>query len=345
MISLNITESDIVTLNYERFIHPSQIVQKRMHVVYMKSQGIAHKIIAIACKVSLNSVTNFIKLYNKSGLQGLRKLNYRRPKSDLLKYGTSIEEEFKENPPLTSSQAAAKIETMTGIKRSPSQIRTFMKYLGMSFRKMGHIPAKADPEKQAAFLEKTLNPLIKLAQKGLCLLFFVDAAHFVLRPFLCSLWCFSRVFIKAPAGRQRFNVLGGINAITQKLEFYVNETYINAESVCEFMRRLRKKYPVLPIYLVMDNARYQKCKLVMGLAEQLNINLVFLPSYSPNLNIIERLWKFIRKKVLYGKYYENFLLFKNGISECLNFINKGHYNDELKSLLNLKFQTFQIHNT
>ena len=345
MLSLNITKSDIDTLNYERFHHPSILVKKRMNVVYMKSQGLPHKMIAIACNVSLNSITNFIKIYNKSGLEGLRRFYYRKPKSQLETYEASIEEEFEKNPPLNSAQAGAKIEAMTNVKLCPSQVRAFMKYLGMSFRKMGHIPAKADPEKQYEFIDNTLNPLIKLAQQGLCLLFFVDAAHFVLRPFLCSLWCFARVFIKAPAGRQRFNVLGGINAITQKLEYYVNETYINAESVAEFMRNLRKKYPIIPIYLVMDNARYQKCKLVMNLALELNIKLVFLPSYSPNLNIIERLWKFIRKKVLYGKYYENFLLFKNGISSCLNLINQGQYQEELRTLLNLKFQTFEIHKT
>jgi len=345
MLSLNITKSDIETLNCERFYHPSPLVKKRMHVIYMKSQGLPHKMIAAACDVSLNSVTNFIKIYNQSGIEGLRQLYYRKPKSQLENYRTSIKEEFEKNPPLNSAQASMKIEEMTGVKFSPSQTRTFMKQLGMSFRKMGHIPAKADPEKQAEFIEETLNPLIKLAQQGLCLLFFVDAAHFVLRPFLCSLWCFARIFIKAPAGRQRFNVLGGINAITQKLEYYVNETYINAESVVEFMQNLRKKYPLIPIYLVMDNARYQKCKLVMNLAKELNINLVFLPSYSPNLNIIERLWKFIRKKVLYGKYYENFQLFKNGISSCLNLINQGEYQEELKSLLNLKFQTFGIPKT
>ena len=234
---------------------------------------------------------------------------------------------------------------MTNLKRSLTQVRTFMKHMGMGFRKMGHIPAKADVQKQADFVEQTLNPLIEQAQKGLCELFFVDAAHFVLRPYLCALWCFTRVFIKAPAGRQRFNVLGGINAITQKLEFYVNETYINAESVVEFLIQLREKYEVVPIYLVMDNARYQKCKLVMNKAQQLNITLVFLPSYSPNLNLIERLWKFIRKKVLYGKYYEDFNLFKKGISSCLNSINQGKYVEELQSLLYLKFQTFEIHKT
>jgi len=187
MLSLNIIKSDIETLNYERFHHPSPLVRKRMNVVYMKSQGFPHNTIAIACGVSLNSVTNFIKIYNKSGIKGLHQFYYRKPKSQLEKYRTSIEEEFEENPPLNSAEAAARIEEMTGIKLSPTQVRTFMKYLGMSFRKMGHIPAKADPEKQAEFIDKTLNPLIKLAQQGLCLLFFVDAAHFVLRPFLCSL--------------------------------------------------------------------------------------------------------------------------------------------------------------
>ena len=83
----------------------------------------------------------------------------------------------------------------------------------------------------------------------------------------------------------------------------------------------------------------------MDLALKLDINLVFLPSYSPNLNIIERLWKFIRKKVLYGKYYEDFESFKNGIASCLNLINQGQYQKELKTLLNLKFQTFEIHKT
>ena len=133
-------------------------------------------------------------------------------------------------------------------------------------------------------------------------MFFVDAAHFVLAPFLGMLWCFARVFIAAPAGRQRFNVLGALNAITHELVTVTNDTYINAESVCELLRRLAALGLGMPITLVLDNARYQKCHVVQTLAETLQIELLYLPPYSPNLNLIERLWKLVKKKCLYSIY-------------------------------------------
>ena len=96
----------------------------------------------------------------------------------------------------------------------------------------------------------------------------------------------------------------------------------------------------MPITLVLDNARYQKCKIVTALASQLNIELLFLPAYSPNLNLIERLWKFVKKKVLYSKYYPDFDSFKHSISDCLNQTHTT-YKAELDSLLTLKFQAFK----
>ena len=87
-------------------------------------------------------------------------------------------------------------------------------------------------------------------------MFFVDAAHFVLGPFLGYLWCFARVFVQAPSGRQRFNVLGALNAITHELVSITNDSYINAQSVCELLRKLAERGLGLPITLVLDNARY-----------------------------------------------------------------------------------------
>lgn len=91
---------------------------------------------------------------------------------------------------------------------------------------------------------------------------------------------------------------------------------------------------------MLDNVRYQKCNIVKNLAQSLNIELLFLPAYSPNLNLIERLWKFVKKQCLYSKYYEDFDSFKNSIMDCLE---KTHtiYRQELDSLLTLKFQTFK----
>jgi transposase len=170
--------------------------------------------------------------------------------------------------------------------------------------------------------------------------FFVDAAHFVLAPFLGMLWCFTRVFIRAPAGRQRFNVLGAINAITHELITVTNDTYITSESVCELLMQLARLNLTVPITLVLDNARYQKCALVQTLARTLNIELLYLPAYSPNLNLIERLWKFVKKECLYSTYYASFRDFKQAISDCLAQTHTTH-KQELDSLLTLRFQTFK----
>jgi transposase len=109
------------------------------------------------------------------------------------------------------------------------------------------------------------------------------------------LWCFVRQFVRAPAGRQRFNVLGALNAITHELILVTNDAYINADSVCELLHLIAARGLYIPVTLILDNARYQKCHLVIDLARTLGIELLYLPTYSPNLNIIERLWKFVKE--------------------------------------------------
>lgn len=171
-------------------------------------------------------------------------------------------------------------------------------------------------------------------------LYFVDAAHFVLAPFLAYVWSFCRVFIRAPAGRQRFNVLGALNADTHEIVSVENDSYINSSSVCELLSKLRSKHGDEPVVLILDNARYQKCKLVFASADSLNIDLEYLPSYSPNLNLIERLWKFVKKVCLNSIYYETFEEFKASIKECLSKTHTEHA-EALNSILVHKFQTFE----
>ncbi len=159
-------------------------------------------------------------------------------------------------------------------------------------------------------------------------------------PFLGMIWCFQRVFIKSPSGRKRFNVLGALNAITHEIITVTNDSYITGTQVGELLRKLADLKLTIPITLVLDNARYQKCKVVQNLAEELGIELLYLPPYSPNLNLIERLWKFVKKKCLYAKYYEDFSQFSSAISDCLDEAHLKH-KKELDSLLTLRFQTFE----
>ncbi len=159
-------------------------------------------------------------------------------------------------------------------------------------------------------------------------------------PFLGVLWCFARLFVKAPSGRQRLNVLAALNAVSKELVTVTNLTYVNAETVCELLHRLATAHLNTPITVVLDNARYQRCKLVQQLAQQLDIELLFLPSYSPNLNLIERFWKFVKKQCLYSKYYPDAASFQQAILDCIAEAATKH-KAELESLLTLKFQTFK----
>jgi transposase len=181
---------------------------------------------------------------------------------------------------------------------------------------------------------------LEQAKAGQRSVFFVDAAHFVLGAYLGWFWCFARVLVRAPSGRQRFNVLGALNAITSQLVTVTNESYINATSVGELLEKLARLGLQTPITVVMDNASSQRCRFVQEKAAALGIEILFLPTYSPNLNLIERLWKFVRKECLYSTYYEHFDAFKQAITQCLSETT-GRHQAALNRLLTLEFQTFE----
>jgi transposase len=201
------------------------------------------------------------------------------------------------------------------------------------------LPAKADPDTQARYLGEELEPRLAQARAGQRAVFFVDAAHFVLAPFLGFLWSVTRLLLCAPAGRQRFNVLGALNALTPELVTVPNATSITATEVCGLLRQLVALNLDVPLTVVLDNARYQRCTQVVPLAASLQIELGFLPPYSPHLNLIERLWKFVKKQCLYSMYYADFPAFKTAIVQCLAQTQTTH-RTALDSLLTLRFQLF-----
>jgi transposase len=168
----------------------------------------------------------------------------------------------------------------------------------------------------------------------------VDAAHFVLASFLGWLWSRARLFVRAASGRQRYNVLGAFNAVTHELVRVTNDSYVNAQTVCDLLRKVAAQGLGVPITLVMDNARYQRCGLVQELATTLNIELLFLPSYSPNLNLIERLWKFTKKAVLNSRHQQCFGDFRRAIDKCLDELDTTHHS-AIDSLMTLNFQSFE----
>ena len=339
MSGLKFTEEDRKILNHERFHHPHPRVQLKMEVLWLKSQNLSLKLICKLADISPNTLRTYCEQYQSGGLEKLKEINFNQPKSELESHKTTIRQYLELNPPANINQAAQQIENLTGIKRSPSQIRKFLKSIGMRCLKVGAIPAKADPDEQEKYKRDKLEPRLEEARQGARAVFFVDAAHFVMGAFLGMIWCFQRIFIKSPSGRKRFNVLGALNAITHEIILVTNDSYITAIQICELLQKLANLGLSIPITLVLDNARSQKCRVVQDLAKSLEIELLYLPTYSPNLNLIERLWKFVKKKCLYGKYYEDFTQFSSAISGCLTDAHLRH-KKELDSLLTLRFQHF-----
>lgn len=339
MIRITFTEEQLEQLHLGRFQHPHPRVQLKMEALLLKSQHLRHRQICHLLHISENTLRAYFRDFLAGGVERLKELNFFRPESELTQHRQTLEAYFQDHPPATMKEAGTRIEELTGIRRGLSQVRHFLKSIGLRRLKVGFIPAKADVEEQERFKNDKLQPRLDEAVAGDRAVFFVDAAHFVLAPFLGFLWCFVRRVVRAPAGRQRFNVLAALNAVTHELVTVTNDAYINALSVCELLRKIAALGLGVPVTLVLDNARYQKCQLVQQLADELGIELLFLPSYSPNLNLIERLWKFVKKQVLNSKYHENFGEFKAAIGGCIADA-PTKYKDELDSLLTLRFQTF-----
>lgn len=159
-----------------------------------------------------------------------------------------------------------------------------------------------------------------MAKLGNIDLFFMDASHFVMGGFLGRGWSRLRHWVKTSSGRQRFNVLGTLNFITKKVEMITNDTYITSTQVVELFKILTNAYSK-PIVVVLDNAPYQTCKFVKEAAKRLGIGLAYLPTYSPNLNLIERVWKLVKSKVLSLVYHETFDQFCESITNCVKTLH------------------------
>jgi transposase len=341
MLNINISEADIVSVIYKIIHDPDPDVRKKMMVVLLKAFRIAHGLIAFFVQIHSNSVTNYLRKFNEGGLDLLLADNRHGPVSGLAGFEQQAREAFKKVEPANSVEAAAKLSEITGRHVSPRTAIRWMRSLGMIFVKPVVIPSKADHERQFNFLTFTLMPLLKLAKMLRCVVYFVDAAHFVQSASAAPRWAFQRGVLQALSGRSRHNILAALNPIDKRIICVCEEAYVNAKSVIALLEKIRQAHKRRVVWIVLDNAAYQHCDLVRQKAKELGINLLFLPPYSPNLNLIERLWRLVRKEVLHNKYYKTFPEYKAAINNFINDLNEGKFADKMESLISLKFQLFE----
>jgi transposase len=347
MRPIRFTPEDRRSLAHDRFHHPDPRVRREMEVLRLKSHGLGHDDIAALADVSRRTVQRHLNEYREGGLDRLRRCTRHRPKGTPVEHQDSLEGYFAKHPPRSAKQAQAAIERQTGVRRGLSQVRHLLKDRpGLRWRRTGAIPVP--PEKtirehareQADYLPDKLEPRLEQARRGGRQVYFVDAAHFVFAPFPGCLWRAARLFVRAASGRKRHNVLGAFDAVTHRLIRVTNQGDINAESVCAPLRAAAGSAVGLPITLVLDNARYRKCAVVRASAESLGIELLYLPSDSPNPNLIERLWRFVRVESLNSTYYEKFEDFSAAIDGCLDGLSTVH-KAEMETLMAHRSQMFE----
>jgi len=229
----------------------------------------------------------------------------------------------------------AHIATQYGVRYSLGGVTDLLHRMGFSYKKPTHVPGKQDPAQQQAFL--TQYERIKARKGKNDPIYFADATH----PQHNSVPSYGWIKkgqdkeLKANCGRQRLNINGAINMETLEpiVRFY--ET-IDAQSARDLFAKVEARHPLAKvIYVIVDNARYYHCRWLKKVLRGTKIKLIFLPPYSPNLNLIERYWKFFKKKVLNNRYYETFAEFKRA---CESFFRKPKkYLSQLQTLLTENF--------
>jgi transposase len=345
MRSLTFSADDLSTIAFERYSHPEPFVQRKMEVLWLKSQGLGHDAIARLAGVARSSVQRYLKAFRTGGLDAIRRSPWKGQRSALEGHRVTLEDYFRRHPPRSVHEARHVIAQQTGVRRGETQVRRFLRRLGLQPRRVTAVPlppkatAADHARAQRRFLEEELEPVLAEARAGRRDVYFADGAHFVYAVFLGWLWCVARLFVRSASGRKRYNVLGALHAVSHRLLRVANHTYLNAESVCALLRAVAEASVGRPITVVLDNARYQKCAIVQSLAKSLGITLLYLPGYAPNLNLIERVWRFVKKQCLRAVYHASYENFTGAIDQCLATLGTTH-KSKMDSLLTHNFQTF-----
>jgi DDE superfamily endonuclease len=179
---------------------------------------------------------------------------------------------------------------------------------------------------------------LREADAGQRHVFFADASHFVYGAFLGYLWSAVRRFVPTGSGRQRLNVLGAVGYGTARMITVINRGAIGAEQVCQLLQAIHRRCRK-PVTVVLDNAAYHRARIVRDFAAALNIELLFLPPYSPNLNLIERVWKLVKKLALNARTLADFEEFADAVASTVGRLETDH-RKQLLTLLTSNFQDF-----
>lgn len=304
----------------------------RIKAVVLLGKGWTPAEVAEALLLDEDTVRNYLARYRRGGLQALREDGYVGGLGHLDEtQRQALEVHLGEHIYLTVQEIVAFVKERFGVEYTISGMTDLLHRLEFVYKKPKVVPGKSDPVAQARFGEQYEKLKENKGDKDP--VYFMDGTHpqHNTRPAYGWIKQGEAKEIKTNTGRKRVNINGALNIEDLSVVTRFDDS-INAQSTLGLLAELERRHSEAEtIYVICDNAGYYRSSLVSDYLKDSKIELVFLPPYSPNLNLIERYWKFFKKKVLYNRYYEKFNEFKDA---CERFFRQPRrYLKELRSLL------------
>lgn len=336
------------------FLTERQVIELRLAHKTTRDKKAADKIKAIMCLhngysyeqiaqvLMIDEVTTrrYVQKYQEKGIGGLLECRYTGGIGKLtLTQEAGLKNYLTYQTPQTARAVVAHLKERYCVDYTVVGVTKLLHRLGFVYKKPKVMPGNVDLTKQAAFIEQYQDLKNNLQPNDR--IYFADATHPQHNTMRAYGWILKGKahdkYIKTNTGRKRLNLNGALN-LQDKTAVVLEEQTINAQATIHLLTTIKQKQRTGNVYVILDNASYHHSKVVRAwLKKHRRFKTVFLPPYSPNLNIIERLWLFFHKKVTYNRYFESFEEFKK---TSLNFFKDlKYYQQELSSLLTDSFQT------
>lgn len=313
-------------------------IRDRIKAVLLKNEGWKNKAIAQALRIHEETVRDHLKdWYLDKKLKPENGGSFSKLNDSQSKF---LEKHLETTTYTRVIEICAYTELTFGVSYTVSGMTKWLRNNGFSYKKPKEVPAKADPLKQEEFIKLYLSLLEKTPVDEPIL--FMDSAHPTMATKVACGWIKKGVDkpIAQTASRTRVNVMGAIELNSMNVISQLPE-YVNAETTVVFFDKLKETYPnASRIHIILDQSGYHRSQLVKDSAVEKNIELHYLPPYSPNLNPIERLWKIMNEKVRNNTFFSSAKKFRNAISNFFDTTIK-EIPTLLRARINDDFQTIK----
>jgi len=338
---LTLSDDEIKELQTQYKQERDRRIAERILCVILYAQGHNLKEIKRMLLVGIRTLKKWIRNFIAQGVDALRQWGYEGQDCNLSdEQWAEVEEELARKPYRRARDVAAFVKERFSIEYTERGMQALLRRKGYRYIKVRLVPGKVDEDKQREqqeFIEGYFKLKAELDPKDR--IYHVDAVHPTHNVKISYVWTKKglRMRIRSNSGRKRYNILGAYCPPDHEyIDIRSATENVNGETVKMLIDEIRARHPEANrIILILDNARYNHAKIVRQHIENTTVELLFLPSYSPNLNLTERLWRFLKDKVMTA-YHESFEQFVGEVDKVLD--NLEGYADELASLMTEKFE-------